>query len=75
MTTTLSPKPRKRNLLVWTGLFFGLIIAGIGFGLLSLPYILSANWMKPRILGVVKPLIAPGSLSVGKFEFGWINRW
>ena len=71
MTTPLSPKPRKRNLLLWTGLCIGLIIAGIGIGLLSLPGILSADWMKPRILGVVKPLIAPGSLSVDKFQFGW----
>jgi len=71
MTTPLSPKPRKRNLLLWTGLILGLIIAGIGIGLLSLPGILSADWMKPRILGVVKPLIAPGSLSVDKFQFGW----
>ena len=71
MTTPLSPKPRKRNLLLWTGLCIGLIIAGTGIGLLSLPGILSADWMKPRILGVVKPLIAPGSLSVDKFQFGW----
>ena len=65
------PARRKRRFLLWVGVLLGGLLVLAGAGVIGLPQVLSSGWMRPKILGVIKPMIAPGALSVERFEITW----
>lgn len=71
MKISSGTKSGKRRFLLWLVTSFGLLLAMAGASLICLPKILSSDLARPWMLGVVKPMIAPGSLSVDHFSFAW----
>lgn len=68
---TRKPGRRGLRLLAWVGVLVGVVVVAGGLLVISLPRLLSSDWMRPKILGVLEPMSAPGKLVIEHFDFGW----